>query len=163
MHNPRVRPLSSLLYTCITFPPQSAAFGRGRPPTRSRNHYKGLQLICREIGDHAASEGTYVKHFWGPDWFVPLLYWYAASWLCLVWIASLAVIWLLLIFCCKHKPPTPPPPFHGRYFALNLTYMQYNNQRGERRAWCRFSDPLEPRVEAISGSLLAKQKAQANK
>lgn len=53
MHNPRVRPLSSLLYTCITFLPQSAAFLRCRPPTRSRNHYKAAQLICRKIGDHA--------------------------------------------------------------------------------------------------------------
>lgn len=56
MHNPRVRPLSSLLYTCITFLPQSAAFLRRRPPTRSGNHYKAAQLICRKIGDHGASK-----------------------------------------------------------------------------------------------------------
>lgn len=65
MHNPRVRPLSSLLYTCITFLPQSAAFLRRRPPTRSRNHYKAAQLICRKIGDHAASKKKkkHTRHF----------------------------------------------------------------------------------------------------
>lgn len=62
-HNPHVRPLSSPLYTCITFPPQSAAFLRQRPPTRSRNHYSGLQLICSQIGDHAASEKKVCKAF----------------------------------------------------------------------------------------------------
>lgn len=31
-------------------------------------------------------------------------------------------------------------------FVLNLTDVPYNNQRGERRARYRFSDPLEPRL-----------------
>lgn len=140
MHNPRVRPPSSALYTCITFPPQSAAFLRRRPPTRSRKPLQGAAAHLQRDW-RSRSIRRYVKHFWAPNWFVPLLYWYAASGVCFTWIPSLAAADTLL-----QKWIFPPPL--ARHFVLNSTYRRYDSRYQEERGQYRFSDPLEPLVES---------------
>lgn len=158
MCNPRVRPPSSLLYTCITFLPQSAAFLRHRPPTRSRNHYVETPAHLQKDWRSCCIK-MYVKHFWEQNWFVPFLYWYAAPVsACLMWILSLALSFCVkaAAYCTTEKPGDQMTHrvvckmkvfiFFIWYCVLNSAYMQCNkllqSDRSMRRIifqihWCR--------------------------
>lgn len=163
MHNPRVRPLSSLLYTCIAFPPSISSFSE---TPASHEEQKPLQGAAAHLQRdwRSCSIRTYVKHFWKADWFVPFLYWYAASWVCLMWIPSLVLS--VCVGCCRRSASKrnllfPPSMQDILFWTPHMCHLTINIGKSEHDTvfqihWSRL-------LKDISCSLLVKQKPWANK